>query len=126
MKSHILFTIAFVLTALEARAQPPDMFQHLFWNARGTHQNENMGITGLDYIGRLNDTILHAVAIGGDGGSYLVFNRDSLDTVRHFKFPGTKVNRGNMNGDTYPDLCASIGKINGSRCYLERRCRTAS
>ena len=83
-----------------------NIFDNLSWSAKGSHANQSLGASGLDYIGYVNDTIQHAFALGEDGGSSYVFNRKAGDTTRQFKFPGHKVFRANFDGNLYPDfLC---------------------
>ena len=111
--------LMFVVLSPVVSAQP-SLFDHLFWEAQGHRPNQLWGMSGLSYLGRLNDTIQHAVAIGEITGSFngdvrrdiaaLVFNRDSLDTVRHYEFPGTRVWRCNMNGDSVPDFVCWDGQ----------------
>jgi hypothetical protein len=90
-----------------------NLFNHLYWRAKGQRPNQDEGYVGLNYLGRLNDTVRNAVAIGEVTGSWsseprrnisaLCFNNGVQDTARHFEFPGEKVIRANINGDAYPD-----------------------
>ncbi|HET7152990.1 MAG TPA: T9SS type A sorting domain-containing protein, partial [Candidatus Kapabacteria bacterium] len=67
--------------------------------------NQYFSFVGLDTIGRLNDTILHAVAIGESNTERLALNRDKIlrDTTPQAYFPGTKVVTGDINGDGIKD-----------------------
>lgn len=114
MKQLIL--LSFLFSAACAVAQPfGNLWNHVYWQAGGNYFNESFGIDGLDTIGRINDTIPDALAIGADADSGTIYqmsyilNRtplDSLhpDTMRQYSFPGNKVIRGNINGDPYPDF----------------------
>src|SRR5579883_1142225 len=101
----------FTLSAQQPFLQPspPDLFSHLYWQAKGTHTNESFGASGLDTIGFVNDTVPHALSIGADGGASYVLNRKPIDTsrpdtARIYKFPGTNVIRCDLNGDGKPDF----------------------
>lgn len=107
------FTLLLLVVPALCLAQPADMFQHLYWSAKGNRINQQLGHTKLNYLGKLNDTTQHAVAIGEVTGSYntdprqniagLCYNNGEVDTTRHFEFPGEQVVRCNINGDEYPD-----------------------
>src|SRR5579872_2547881 len=90
------------------------LYNHVYWEAQGTHTNELLGLGGLDTIGKISDAVEHALAIGADGGSSYVRNQVPFDTLRQYKFPGQKVLRCSLNGDSYPDfVCwdANLRKI---------------
>lgn len=104
MRSSITFCFTvFILAIAEATFAQADMFQHVYWEAKGTHAQQQFGFSGMDTLGKLNDTIPHALSIGSDGGGSFVYNRFPLDTLRHYKFPGTYVRKCSLNGDKFPD-----------------------
>lgn len=93
----------FVFTSVIPSLAQANLFDHVYWEAKGTRTNQGFGISGLDSLGRINDSIPQALSIGSDGGACFVYNRFPLDTVTHFKFPWHKVWRVNLNSDEYPD-----------------------
>lgn len=101
--STIFWFTVFLLAIAETTIAQVDMFQHVYWEAKGTHAQQQFGFSGMDTLGKLNDTIPHALSIGSDGGGSFVYNRFPLDTLRHYKFPGNYVRKCNLNGDKYPD-----------------------
>lgn len=80
-----------------------NLFNHVYWHAHGTHQNQLFGMSGLDTLGAVSPDAQHALSIGSDGGSSYILNRFPLDTARQYKFPGEKVIRANFNRDSFPD-----------------------
>jgi hypothetical protein len=106
-----------VALAQQPQGTPLDMFNHLYWTCKGTVESQSYGYGGLSYLGRLSDSVQHAVAISNyaidDGVPYpdtgrarasLVLNRSPFDTARVYEFPGQKAIRANFNGDTIPDF----------------------
>ncbi len=99
----------FVLScSLFTASAQQNLLNHIYWQAIGNHTNEGFGYSGLDTLGQIADTVPHALSIGADGGASYVLNRKLIpfkpDTARIYKFPGTEVLRGNLNGDEYPDF----------------------
>ncbi len=80
-----------------------NIFNHVWWDAIGRHNNQLFGFSGLDTVGRVNDSIPDALIIGEDGGSRYVWNRTKLDTTPQAYFPGTKIVTGDINGDGIKD-----------------------
>src|SRR5579883_1676208 len=77
--------------------------------ALGSHSGQQLGVTGLDTLGQVADTVRHALSIGADGGASYILNRTPLtpskpDTARIYKFPGENVIRCDLNGDGKPDF----------------------
>src|SRR5579872_4621426 len=96
--ASVFIRAAFVLAMLALCALPcfaqANLFDHLFWQAYGTHDGREWGGSGLDTLGKINDTIPHAITIaeagGAPNGAYVasfVYNRTKLasapDTSRH-------------------------------------------
>lgn len=104
---------AFVLCSAAPLHAQQNLFNHLYWRAKGQRPNQEEGYTGLSYLGKLNDSVHNAVAIGEVSGSWstdprqnisgMCFNNGEQDTGRHFEFPGNKVIPCNLNGDAYRD-----------------------
>src|SRR5579883_2454245 len=102
MKKAILCMFLFVSSCF---AQPTgNLWNDTSWTAIGSHDNQAFGLSGLDSIGFVNDTIPHALSIGADGGASYVLNRKPLDTARQYKFPTPYVLPANFNGDAYKDF----------------------
>lgn len=106
----LFLTALFALVIHSAVFAQADLFGRLFWQAYGTRDGSQWGGSGLDTLGRINDTIRHAISIAevseASGNPYVasyVYLRQKLDTIRHFEFPGRDVLRGEINGDNYLD-----------------------
>lgn len=108
------YILAFlILLPVCSLAQMVNLNNNLYWDAYGSQAKQAFGYGGLDYLGRINDSIPHALSIGSDGGASYVFNQIPLDTLRRFKFPGQEVHRCNLNKDPYPDfVCWSSANRN--------------
>src|SRR5579872_6006250 len=122
MKSSSLVGLLTVLWVASVFAQA-NLYDHLYWDAKGNRSNQLRGMSGLSYLGRLNDTIPHAVAIGEITGSFngdvrrgissVIFNRYPGDTVRQFELPGSQVWRCTLNDDSFPDYVCLGHQPNG-------------
>lgn len=108
---HLILSVL-VLASHAACAQPSaqnpqNMYNHVYWQAWGATQYTSWSNEGLDDLGRLNDSVPHALSIGydwgGNRGSGLCFNRFPGDTAPIYRFPGVRVTRADFNGDPYPD-----------------------
>ena len=106
---RFLSLLVLLLLMGNASAQE-NLFNHVYWQAEGGHDFQQYGNFGLNYLGRINDTIRHAMAINSDPfygekkGASLIYNRYPLDTTTHYTFPGQTVVRCNMNNDSFPDF----------------------
>ncbi len=107
-----LFLAVLVGAAPCAHAQPQDMHNHLWYSVYGSSGGMEYAGTGLNYIGKISDSIPNAVTIGQAYGilsghpdvfSGLAFNRTQYDTTIHAMFNGTHVLPANINGDSLKD-----------------------
>src|SRR5579883_525986 len=83
-----------------------NIFNYEWWEAVGSYDGDRFGAYGLDTLGRLNDTIPHAISIGARDGIRLSYNRDNVkaDTAPHGYFPGgSAIVPGDINGDGIKD-----------------------
>lgn len=107
--SKVIVVACTLFVAAEAVHAQQDMWKHVGWKSNGNFDGQEWSGRGLSYIGKLHDTIPHAIAIAesqtdGRVFSNLAYNNYPGDTARHFSFPGQTIIRGNMNGDAYPDF----------------------
>jgi hypothetical protein len=118
---RIILLVALVLP-LVARAQL-DMSAHMYWMGYGNRETQFYGAGGVHYLGKINDTIPHALAISerfdyGNGGqgspgerSAYILNQHPGDTARIYEFPGHRVFPAKFNDDKYVDfLCWSTDR----------------
>jgi len=103
MYSRPLILCALLLACQTTHAQEP-IYNHLYWDAKGTAWPQFFGYNGLSYLGKLSETVTHAVAIGEFEKARLIFNQGIRDTTPQYYFPGNKVWRCSMNGDSFPDF----------------------
>jgi hypothetical protein len=112
----VLLALTRVLFAQSADQYPQRLSSHRYWNAYGTRDFEYFGYYGLNYLGRLNDTVPNALAVYEDSTSCLIFNRAPYDTAVRYRFPGSDITKGNFNGDQYPDfVCVAY---NSKQAYV--------
>jgi len=103
MHLRTIILCALLLACQATHAQEP-IYNHLYWDAKGTRGNQLLGMSGLSYLGKLSDAVPHAVAIGEFEKARLIFNQGIRDTTPQYYFPGNKVWRCSMNGDSFPDF----------------------
>ena len=110
----LLTVLSFQFSILHA--QPQNMRNHLWYPVYGDHDDAEYGGLGLNYIGKISDSIPNAVTIGQQvvidtiNGNLivkpvagLVYNNFQYDTSSHYIFNGCNVLPANINGDSYKD-----------------------
>src|ERR1035437_7839816 len=120
MKRFTFFT--YVLLPVLTHGQL-DMSANMYWTGYGNREIQLYGAGGVNYLGKINDTIPHALAISehfsypmagganpGECAAYIL-NRHPGDTARIYEFPGHRVIPAKFNNDNYVDfLCWSADK----------------
>jgi len=104
MKKPFLFFYLIIIPFCSFAQQ--NIFSHVWWEATGSYDNDRFGAYGLDTLGKLNDTIPHAISIGAADGIRMAYNRDHVkaDTAPHGFFPGgSAIVPGDINGDGIKD-----------------------
>ena len=128
--ARIVATIA-VLAAciIPTHAQPAWMFNNLYYMAYGNHTAASFGGTGLDYTGKILDTVSNSTTIAQQiiidtvNGmlnvipvSGLTYQNFKYDTMAHRLFKGDEyVIKGFLNNDQYPDY---VSWSNGSPVHV--------
>jgi hypothetical protein len=107
-----IFLLVALFLPLVAHAQL-GMSAHMYWMGYGNRSVQGYGAGGVYALGRINDTISHALAISegfafpSEGGSMpqeraaYILNRYPGDTARIYEVPGHRVIRANFDDDAY-------------------------
>jgi hypothetical protein len=113
MKRHALFALCFIPALAIGQV---NLFDNLYWSGKGNRTIQEYGAWGVSCLGRINDSIPHALAISEvyyyqptgavPTRSAYILNRYPGDTARIYEFPGQTVKRAKFNRDSFPDfLC---------------------
>jgi hypothetical protein len=95
-----------------------NLFDHVYWQAWGQNK-QRWSYEGMNNVGRLDDTIEHAIIVADRYGANLCLNRWPFDTAAVYTFPGIEAVRANFSGAKYPDfLVAQYGRDPYQRIFL--------
>ncbi len=101
-----------------AHAQPlKDLFDHVYWQAWG-RSGQEWSYMGLTHVGRINDTIQHALVIGDANGARFCLNRYPFDTSAVFVFPGFDATPAHFTNSGHLDFLAAKQGANFQRVFL--------
>lgn len=100
--SPLLLFAALALHAHITTAQPLDLYKHVYWQAWGQNRQE-WSYFGLNYLGKLNDSVEHAIVVADRFGAHLCLNRWPLDTASKFTFPGFEVVPAHFSDNPFQD-----------------------